>query len=271
MTKWSDQLASLPISQFTAKREVLDMMFGPFERDVLPEKIVTRILTMIKEKQLGPGDKLPPERELAATMQVSRPSLRAALRALALLNIVEIRQGDGTYVTSLDPKSLIEPLEFVFSLDESTFLELHRARKILEVGIVELAAQQITDEEIAELEDCLARSVELVEDYEAFLQTDRELHSRITEASRNPILIRFTQSISQLDLAGRRRTAVIPGMTVQSLEDHRIIVAALKARDPEAARQAMLQHLQNVEQKFKQVVISEDLETPLRTTAEDEA
>jgi len=243
------------------------MTFGPFEKDVLPEKIVNRILSLIKEKQLGPGDKLPPERELAAMMQVSRPSLRTALRALSHMNIIEIRQGAGTYVTSLDPQSLIEPLEFVFSLDDSTFLELLEARKILEVGIAELAARQITDEEIAGLEACLAGSAELVEDHEAFLQTDRELHKRITEASRNPILTRFMQSISQLDLAGRRRTADIPGMTAQSLEDHRVIVAALKAHDPEAARQAMLQHLHNVEQKFKQVAPSEDLATPRRKAA----
>jgi GntR family transcriptional repressor for pyruvate dehydrogenase complex len=246
------------------------MMFGTFERDVLPEKIVARILSLIKEKQLGPGDKLPPERELAAVMHVSRPSLRTALRALALMNIVEIRQGDGTYVTSLDPGTLIEPLEFVFSLDDSTFLELLEARKILEVGIVELAAQQITDGEIAGLEACLDRSAALVEDHEAFLQIDRELHAKITEASRNPILTRFMQSISQLDLAGRRRTADIPGMTAQSLEDHRIIVAALKTHDPEAARQAMLEHLGNVEQKFKQVVSIEDLATPPRKATADE-
>lgn len=235
------------------------MLFGALERDLLPEKIVARILAMIKEKQLGPGDKLPPERELSEMMQVSRPSLRTALRALALLNIIEIRQGDGTYVTSLDPKSLIEPLEFVFSLDDSTFLQLLEARKILEVGIAALAAQQISDEEIAALEACLLRSVDLMQDQEAFLQMDRELHSKITEAARNPILSRFMQSISQLDLAGRRRTAGIPGMIDQSQEDHRRIVAALAAHDPEAARQAMLQHLHNVEQKFTQV-LSKDLD-----------
>src|SRR3989304_10553392 len=134
------------------------MIFGTFEKDVIPEKIVARILSLIKEKQLGPGDKLPPERELAAMMQVSRPSLRTALRALSHMNIIEIRQGDGTYVTSLDPQALIEPLEFVFSLDDSTFLELLEARKILEVGIAGLAARQITDEEIAGLEACLVRS-----------------------------------------------------------------------------------------------------------------
>jgi len=240
------------------------MLFGTLEKDLLPEKIVARILSLIKERQLGPGDKLPPERELAAMMQVSRPSLRTALQALSLMNIIEIRQGDGSYITSLDPKSLSEPLEFVFSLDDSTFLQLLEARKILEAGIAELAAQQITAEEIAGLKACLAQSSELVEDHEAFLQVDRELHARITEASRNPILCRFMQSISQLDLAGRRRTVNIPGMTMQSLDDHRLIVAALEAHDPEAARQAMLQHLRNVEQKFAQGGLSEDLTTSPR-------
>src|SRR5512146_521879 len=92
--------------------------FGPFEKDVLPKKIATRLLSLIKEKHLRPGDKLPPERELAVMMQVSRPSLREALRALSIINIIEIRQGDGTYVTSLEPELLIEPLDFVFSLDD---------------------------------------------------------------------------------------------------------------------------------------------------------
>ena len=73
--------------------------YGVFARDALPERIAARLISLIADRQLRPGDKLPPERDLAATMQVSRPSLREALRALAMLNIVEIRQGSGTYVS----------------------------------------------------------------------------------------------------------------------------------------------------------------------------
>ena len=116
--------------------------FGVFERDGLPERIAARLISLIGERQLRPGDKLPPERDLAATMQVSRPSLREALRALAMLNIVEIRQGSGTYVSSLKPEVLIEHLDFVFALDDSTFTELLEARQMLEPGLAAAAATQ---------------------------------------------------------------------------------------------------------------------------------
>lgn len=234
------------------------MPFGTVERSALSEEIVTRLLTLIKEKELRPGDKLPPERELATTMNVSRPSLREALRALSIMNIVEIRQGDGTYITSLDPGLLVEHLEFVFALDDSTLVELFEARKILETEIAALAAQRITDEELKELETCLAKSIESVEDQEAFLQADLELHAKITEAARNPILSRIMASISQLGLVSRRRTVEIPGVRPQSLKDHQAIVAALKARNPEDAREAMLQHLSNVEERLKQLASIEE-------------
>jgi GntR family transcriptional repressor for pyruvate dehydrogenase complex len=116
---------------------------------------------------------------------------------------------------------------------------------------VALAAQRITAEEIVALEICLAKSVQAAADPDAFLQADLELHKKIAAAARNPLLQRFMDSISQLGLASRARTNYIPGLTQQSAEDHRAIVAALKTRDPEAAQQAMLQHLNNVEQKLK--------------------
>jgi GntR family transcriptional repressor for pyruvate dehydrogenase complex len=227
--------------------------FGTLEKDVLPQKIADSLLTMIKEKQLRPGDRLPPERELAATMGVGRPSLREALRALALMNIIEIRQGSGAYISSLEPSRLVEHLDFIFALDDSTFLQLFDARKILEVGIIALAAERITDEEIDAMEACIATSIQTSGDPEAFLQADVELHTMIIAAARNPILARFMESLNQLGLASRRRTAELPGVMAQSVEDHQALVAALKARDPEAARQAMLRHLDRVGKKLSQL------------------
>lgn len=232
----------------------MDKTFEPFEKDVLPKKIATRLLSLIKEKHLRPGDRLPPERELAAMMQVSRPSLREALQGLAIMNIIEMRQGDGTYITSLEPELLVEPLNFVFALDDSTLLELFEARKIVEVGLVGLAAQRITAEEMADLECCLAKSLQSAEDPDTFLQADLELHKKIGLAARNPIMQRIMDSISQLSLASRTRTNYIPGVTEQSAEDHRAIVAALKNHNVEAACQAMLQHLDNVEHRLKDLV-----------------
>lgn len=233
------------------------MSFGTFQRRSLSEEIAAKLLSLIRERELQPGDKLPPERELAAMMQVSRPSLREALRALSIMNVVEIRQGNGTYITSLDPELLMEPLDFVFGLDDSTFLELFEARKALEVSIVALAAERITPEEITALEACLEKSAESVDDHQAFLEADVELHERIVNAARNPILRRFMTSIKQLGRASRSRTVEIPGVTRQSVDDHRAIVEALKAGDADAAQTAMLEHLNNVERRLKTLVSSD--------------
>lgn len=242
------------------------MPFGPFERDILSEKIAAKLLSLIKEKELRPGDKLPPERELATKMKVSRPSLREALRALSIMKVVEIRHGDGTYISSLSPQMLVEHLDFVFTLDDSTFLELFETRKIIEVGIVALAAQRITDEEIAALEVCVTRSSEATHDPKALLQLDLDIHSQIAQAARNHMLIGFMQVINSLGLASRQRTVQLPGVPERSIGDHQRIVAALKARNPEAARQAMLDHLANVQQELKRMTLVEANPLPISET-----
>lgn len=229
------------------------MTFGTFKKSAISEDITARLLNMIKEGELKPGAKLPPERELAEMMRVSRPSLREALRALSIMNIIEIRQGDGTYVTSLEPELLVEHLDFIFSLSDTTIVELFKARRIVEVGLAAMAAEQISDEEITKLEECLAHSIETVGDHVAFLQADVELHEMIVDAARNPFLKRFMASIYHLGRASRSRTVEIPGVVNQVVEDHRAIVAAMKARDPEKARQAMLAHLNNVETRLLQL------------------
>jgi GntR family transcriptional repressor for pyruvate dehydrogenase complex len=196
-------------------------------------------------------------------MQVSRPSLREALRALAIMNVIEIRQGDGTYVTSLEPNLLMSHLDFVFALNDIAFLELFEARRILEPGLVEMAAKRITDEEIAQLEECVARSIEVVDDHEAFARADLEMHELIAKAAGNSILERCMAGVSQLGKVSRRRTVALPGVTHRSVQDHLAIVRALKARDPVAARQAMLDHLLHVEDELKHFVPTlEDGDSP---------
>jgi GntR family transcriptional repressor for pyruvate dehydrogenase complex len=247
MVRPFDQAVESPVAQQSAEPE-----FGTVERKILWEQIAERLLVMLKDRQLRPGDQLPPERELAAIMQVSRPSLREALRALSLMNVLEVRQGAGTFVTSLETELLVEHLGFVLSLDDSSLFELFEARKIVEQGIVGLAAERITEEEVMELEAGLAGSAEALDHPAAFLQADADLHKIITRAARNAIMSRVVDSISQLLLVSRSRTVEIPGVRAQTVEDHRAIVAALRQRDPEAAKQAMLQHLNNVERRLRQ-------------------
>ncbi len=230
--------------------------FGIVGRDVLPERISARLLSMIAEKQLQPGDKLPPERELAATMGVSRPALREALRALAMMNVVEIRQGSGTHVTSLRPERLVEHLDFVFALDDSTFVELLEARRVIEPGIAALAAERATDAELQELRTTLERTAAAIGDDAGFLEADVHLHSLITTAARNPILARFMASLTRLGLASRARTVTLPGVQAQTLRDHRAIIAAISSRDPEAAADVMRRHLEQIQARLSQSLAS---------------
>jgi GntR family transcriptional repressor for pyruvate dehydrogenase complex len=226
--------------------------FGVFDRNMLSERIAERLISMIAERQLKPGDKLPSERELSAMMQVSRPALREALRGLAMMKIVEIRQGSGTYVASLKPELLIEHPEFVFSLDDSTFTELLEARAMLEPSIAAAAALNATDSELAEIGACLEQVGNAVRDPELFLATDLELHMRITAAAHNQIISRFMVALNRLGSASRSRTVVLQGIREQSLQDLQAIVEALFRRDSDAARIAMQNHLINIHRRFQE-------------------
>ena len=224
--------------------------YDPIRKSGVAEEISARLLKMIKDKQLLPGEKLPAERELAAMLQVSRPSLREALRALAIMNIIEIRQGDGTYVTSLEPDLLVQHLDFVVTLDDATILQLFEARKIVEVGVAALAARHTTSEQASRLERILEKSQDSLNDPQAFLEVDLELHECITDTAGNPFIKRFLTSLSRLGLASRSRTVEIPGVRELTVQDHRAIVAAINAGDEDAAADAMLTHLDNVEKRL---------------------
>jgi GntR family transcriptional repressor for pyruvate dehydrogenase complex len=226
--------------------------FRTIAKSAVAEGIVTQLLSMIREKQLRSGDKLPPERELAVMMDVSRPSLREALRTLSIMGIIELRHGSGIYITALEPARLVAHLDFVFSLDDSTYLQLFETRKALEPPICALAAQRITEQELAQLEECLARSRLGLTDYAAYLQADLDLHEIITNAASNPLLQRFMNSLRSLGKASRARTATLPGVVEQTIQDHLNIIQALRTHQPPAAHLAMLVHLEHVEAHLKQ-------------------
>ncbi|MDQ2903077.1 MAG: FadR family transcriptional regulator [Chloroflexota bacterium] len=226
-----------------------------------PEEIVRKLLKLISEKKLRPGAKLPPERELAALLHVSRPSLREALRALSIMKVVEIRQGAGTYITRLEPELLVEHLDFVFALSDTSYLDLLESRKIVEVGLCGLAAQRITAEELARLDACLKRSSASIGDSTLFFRADLDLHECIAEAAGNITLGHFMAGIRRLGQASRQRTTDLPGIKEQVVADHRAIVGALHAHDAEAAQQAMLQHLNNVERRLRESIEEEHATT----------
>jgi len=224
--------------------------FGTLDRQVLSEQIAQRLLDMIREKKLRPGDRLPPERDLAAMMQVSRPSLREALRALSIMHIIENRRRLGTFITSLEPEAMVENISFILSLDVPTLVNVIEARKIIEPSLAAMAATKISAEQIEELEACVRRSEEMVQDPQAFIECDQEIHRRIAEAAQNNILSVFMNSIHHVCRYSRQKTTEIPEVPVRTLEDHRRLLKAIQNHDPEEASRVMREHLDFVEQRL---------------------
>ena len=236
--------------------------FTVIPRSTLPEEVANRLLTLIKDQQLRPGTKLPAERNLAGMMDVSRPVVREALRALALMRVVDIRQGDGTYITSLEPKQLIAHLDFVFAKDSVALVQLLEARRVVEAGNARLAAFRVTESELAALGDLVVSLASCIDDPDRFSELDIALHDAVCAAANNFLLAQFMNIVSTLGKVSRERTGGLRQVREAALDDHRRILDALRAHDPDAAERAMLEHLDHVEQGLKPAIGLDDTEPP---------
>jgi GntR family transcriptional repressor for pyruvate dehydrogenase complex len=234
--------------------------FAVVSRSTLPEEVANRLLMLIKEQELRPGDKLPAERNLARMMDVSRPVVREALRALALMRVVDIRRGDGTYITSLEPKQLISHLDFMFSKDSVALVELLEARRVVEAGNVRLAALRVTESEVGELQDLVLSLADSIDDPDRFSELDIALHNAVCAAANNFLLLQFMNIVSTLGRVSRERTGGLRAVREAALRDHRRLLEALRAHDPDAAERAMLSHLDHVEERLRSAIGSDNAE-----------
>ncbi len=216
-------------------------------RSTLPEEIAGRVLALIRTQELRAGDRLPPERELARRLGVSRPVLREALRALSLMKVVDIRQGTGTWVTSLEPRQLISHLDFAFSSDETALAKVFEARRVVESGNVRLAAQRVSEADLARLGDLLGQLQAAVDDPLRFSEADIAFHDALCATADNFMLAQFMTIIDTLGKVSRQRTGGRRTVREATADDHRRILDALRAHDPDAAERAMRGHLDHVE------------------------
>lgn len=206
----------------------------------LSEQIVQKIMDDIKSGVLVPGEKLPSEKKLIEKFQVSRITVREALRTLQVMNIIDIQQGRGAFVTSTVASLLIDHMDFVSLLSQSTIDNLFEARRILEPEIAAIAAERITDEDIQELQSLLEQD-----------NYDIKLHQKIAECTKNPVLIRFILSTWSLGELSRQMTSRLPGVKNTAYDNHVKLVEALSARDKELSRKLMTEHLQHVEDSYR--------------------
>ena len=213
------------------------------------DEAIEKIKDMITSGALRAGDRLPREADLAADLGLSRNSLREAVRALSLVNILDVRRGDGTYVTSLEPRLLLEALSFIVDFHrDDTLLEFLRVRRILEPAATAMAAERITAAQCQDLRDLLDR-VGAGPEAEELVQNDLEFHRRIVSYSGNSVLASLLESMSGPTTRARVwRGLTQTGATTQTLHEHRAILDALTAHEPEVARSWATVHIAGVEQ-----------------------
>jgi DNA-binding FadR family transcriptional regulator len=220
----------------------------PIVRESVAEMVARRILDMVSARALRPGDQLPPERDLAESLGVSRPSVREAIRGLAILGVVKSRQGGGAYITNLDAEALLGPLQFFLSLEDVNIRELYDARSLIESDVARRAAVNMSESQLGALEAILAAQRGTLADARAFRLSDFAFHEAIWEGCGNAFLRRIGESLNVLGLEFRKRASETKGVLEQSLADHHRLVAALRARDADAAARAAESHMQNVYQ-----------------------
>lgn len=223
------------------------MDVAPIKSTRIYEEIVRRVKAMIAEGRLKGGDRLPPERDLAEKFVVSRTSVREALRALESLGLVEIRAGEGTFVRQVSIEALVEPLALLMLSEREATAELFEARRLLEPSLAALAAARATPEEVQEMERILEAQAQEIAAGRTGLAQDAQFHAAIGVAAHNRAITRIAHAVMDLLAQSREDSLNTPGRPTRSHEDHRRVLAAVRARDADGARRAMLEHLEAVE------------------------
>jgi GntR family transcriptional repressor for pyruvate dehydrogenase complex len=217
------------------------------------DQVIEFVRGLISQRALRPGSRLPAERDLAVQIGVSRPTVRAGLRALAAMGIVKTRHGAGTFISET-PMLESEPLSFLAALHGFTREEMFEARRILEVSAAGLAAERATAEQLEAISDEVTDQYASMADPQAFLVHDIRFHRAVAAASGNPIVASLVEMVSALFYDERSKTAAraTDQNHQEAVERHRLIYKAIRAHKPDRARTLMNEHLQSASAHLEQ-------------------
>ncbi|MFD8864372.1 FadR/GntR family transcriptional regulator [Streptomyces sp. NPDC059590] len=220
----------------------------------LTDKAIDRIRELVQSGELPPGAKLPPEQQLAAELGLSRNLMREAVKALAVSRVLEIRRGDGTYVTSLEPELLLSGIgSAVELLRGDTLLELTEVRRLFEPVATGLAAGRISAEGLAEVKRHLEAMQAARDDVEELNEHDAAFHRAVIAATGNATLATLLEGIASRTLRARVwRGLVDEDAAGRTLAEHEAIYHALAAGDAALAQAAALMHVNTTEQWLRE-------------------
>jgi GntR family transcriptional repressor for pyruvate dehydrogenase complex len=234
----------------------------------LPDEAITTIRSLIQAGELKPGTRLPPEQQLAARLGLSRNSMREAVRALESARVLDVRRGDGTYVTSLAPALLLEGLGFAIDLlQDNSLLEVVEVRRMLEPIATGTAATRITDDALAELQEILDKMYATKDTSEQMVHYDILFHRTVIAANGNETLSSVIEALSSKTLRARVWRGVLEaGAATRTLAEHQAIYDALAARDAALAQSAALLHINTSESWLRKILTEKPTEPRSRAS-----
>ena len=215
----------------------------PIDRAGITELVVQRIKELLERGELRAGSRLPPERDLAEMLHISRPSLRTALKALSVMGIIRAKPGAGTYIAESLPEIFTEPMHFLTLINHTSVEELFEARRIVEAGLAELAAERATEADIAALVKEVEGMRATIGDPENFLTHDVRFHQVMARAANNKLMSGVMDTVAQLLFHIRRQTISHARDLEEAIEWHQKIIAAMQKRDSRRAKEMLSGHL----------------------------
>lgn len=229
---------------------------------ILTRAIQEQIKRYVTEQALVPGDPLPSEVQLAATLGVSRGSVREAIKALESLGIVEVRRGNGIFVREFNFDSVLELLSYGMIFDRSRIAEMLQLRKWLETAAIGEATERITDEQIREIDLVLAHWEAKIANSQSTAEEDRAFHRLLYAALNNQSLISLLDIFWMVYHAVPIRTITVDRQPATTINDHRDILEAVRRRDAAQARHCVQDHFRNIEDRIHLAGTQQDVAVP---------
>jgi GntR family transcriptional repressor for pyruvate dehydrogenase complex len=209
----------------------------------LTERLVGVMKTWVLEGVIAPGERMPPERELASHLKVSRSSLRPALKTLEVMGVLEARQGSGTYLTESAETILRQPSDLLMPLRGVSFAELFEARRAMEIESAASAAARANGDDIAELQALVERMHRNLSHPAPYFASDVAFHQKIAQVSGNAVFVWFNEMVVKVMAEAWRQRIQRGDRSRSTFVEHQAIFAAIEKHEPQAAREAMLAHL----------------------------
>lgn len=223
------------------------MIFSPIKSTKVYEQVIEQIKNMIVDGTLKRGDRLPSERELVENLEVSRTSVREAIRALQIMGLIECKQGEGNFIKENFENTLLEPISIMFMLQQSDPEQILDVRKIIETETAALAAERITEEQLEELKK-LTESFQVCRNENENVKFDKQFHYKIAKASANLLIVNILNAMSSLMdsfLEDARKKILIDKENVMVLANqHKLIYESIRDGNGAKASEEMRKHLE---------------------------